>query len=63
MEAGSELTLRVSDNCAGIAAKSPASRRSGLANLAERTAELGGKLVIGPAEGGGTQLDWQVPVS
>ena len=32
-------------------------------NMAERAADLGGKLVIGPAEGGGTQLDWRVPVS
>ena len=60
VDAGSDLTLRVSDNGVGMG---PASRRSGLANLAERAAELGGKLVIGPAEGGGTQLDWRVPVS
>jgi signal transduction histidine kinase len=38
-------------------------RRSGLANLAERAADLGGELMIGPAEGGGTQLDWRVAVS
>jgi signal transduction histidine kinase len=36
-------------------------RRSGLANLAERAAELDGKLEITSA-GGGTQLDWRVPL-
>ena len=37
-------------------------RRSGLANLAERATDLGGKMAVGPAEGGGTELDWRVPV-
>ena len=60
VEVGSELVLRVSDNGVGIG---PATRRSGLANLAERAAELGGKLTIGRAESGGTQLDWRVPMS
>jgi signal transduction histidine kinase len=38
-------------------------RRSGLANMAERAADLGCKLMIGRGEGSGTQLDWRVPVS
>ena len=38
-------------------------RRSGLANLAERAEQLGGTLKIGPADGGGTELQWQVPLA
>ncbi len=53
------LALRVRDNGTGMGSST---RRSGLANLAERATELGGKLEITPAEGGGTQLDWRVPL-
>ena len=60
VEIGDELILRVRDDGTGMG---QTTRRSGLANMAERAADLGGKLVIGPAEGGGTQLDWRVPVS
>ena len=60
VDVGSDLTLRVSDNGVGMG---PATRRSGLANLAERAADLGGKLAIGPGEDGGTRLDWRVPMS
>ena len=57
--ADTELALRVRDNGTGMG---NSTRRSGLANLAERATELGGKLEITPAEGGGTQLDWRVPL-
>ena len=60
VEVGSELVLRVRDDGIGMG---PATRRSGLANMAERAADLGGKLVIEVAEGGGTQLVWRVPIS
>jgi signal transduction histidine kinase len=60
VDVGSDLALRVSDNGVGIG---PAIRRSGLANLADRAADLGGKLAIGPGEDGGTRLDWRVPMS
>jgi signal transduction histidine kinase len=60
VDVGSDLALRVSDNGVGMG---PATRRSGLANLADRAAELGGKLAIGPGEDGGTRLDWRVPMS
>ncbi len=59
VQADTELALRVRDNGAGMGSST---RRSGLANLAERATELGGKLAITPAEGGGTQLDWRVPL-
>jgi two-component system, NarL family, sensor histidine kinase DevS len=60
VESGSGLSLRVTDNGAGMG---EGTRRSGLANLAERAGELGGRMQVGPADGGGTELDWQVPVS
>jgi len=60
VEVGDELILKVRDDGAGMG---QSTRRSGLANMAERAADLGGKLVVGPAEGRGTRLDWRVPVS
>jgi signal transduction histidine kinase len=57
---GDQLVLRVRDDGSGMG---QVTRRSGLANLAERAADLGGELMIGPAQGGGTQLEWRVPVS
>jgi signal transduction histidine kinase len=60
VEVGDELILTVRDDGAGMGQDT---RRSGLANMAERAADLGGKLLVGPAEGGGTRLDWRVPVS
>lgn len=53
------LTVLVKDNGRGIR---PGSRRSGLANMADRAVGLGGRLRIAPADGGGTELEWQVPV-
>jgi len=63
VEANSELTLRVADDGSGI--KSDV-RRSGLANMYERAALLGGTLQIAPADdetGTGTVLLWRVPLS
>jgi signal transduction histidine kinase len=56
---GDELVLRVRDNGKGLGGST---RRSGLANLADRASELGGVLRVGPAEGGGTDLEWRAPV-
>ena len=53
------LTVLVRDNGRGIG---ETSRRSGLANLANRAEQLGGKLRASPADGGGTELVWKVPV-
>ncbi len=58
VEMGAELVLRVTDNGAGLG---PSTRRSGLANLAERAGGLGGRLQVTAAEGGGTELVWRVP--
>jgi signal transduction histidine kinase len=54
-----DVCLRVVDNGVGLADR--ASNGNGLANIAERAAELGGSCVVKPAEGGGTFLEWRVP--
>jgi signal transduction histidine kinase len=53
------LTVLVRDNGSGIP---EGTRRSGLANMADRAAKLGGVLRLSPAGGGGTELEWKVPV-
>jgi signal transduction histidine kinase len=53
------LTVLVRDNGRGIA---QGGRRSGLANMADRAEQLGGQLRLSAAAGGGTELQWQVPV-
>jgi signal transduction histidine kinase len=58
VETGTDLVLMVKDNGVGI---TRTTRRSGLANLAERAADLGGTLRTA-AEGGGTELEWRVPL-
>ena len=65
--ADADLVLVVKDNGVGIA---PGGRRSGLRNLSERAAGLGGSLTIGHGNGsdgdddgdGGTELVWRVPL-
>jgi signal transduction histidine kinase len=59
IEAGRDLVLVVRDDGIGMG---NVTRRSGLANLAERAGELGGALKISPSAGGGTELHWQVPL-
>jgi signal transduction histidine kinase len=57
--AGTELKLLVRDDGSGI---TQTSRRSGLANLAQRAEQHGGTLTVGPASNGGTELCWRVPL-
>ncbi len=57
VECGSGLVLRVRDNGKGLGGST---RRSGLANLAERASALGGVLLVGPGASGGTELEWRV---
>ena len=59
VEVGTELILVVRDNGIGIR---DTARRSGLGNLAERAEMLGGAMHAGPADGGGTTLEWRVPL-
>ncbi|MFG2969455.1 MULTISPECIES: GAF domain-containing protein [unclassified Streptomyces] len=57
---GRDLLLTVRDDGVGIP---PDGRRSGLRNMAERAAELGGSLEWDCPDGGGTTLVWRVPVA
>jgi signal transduction histidine kinase len=59
VDAGGDLTLVVRDDGVGLR---DITRRSGLANLGERAEQLGGTLKVGSADGGGTELHWQVPL-
>ena len=59
VQAAETLSLTVTDNGTGIR---PGGRRSGLVNLERRAAECGGSLRVAGAAGGGTQLEWQVPL-
>jgi len=59
IEAGSSLVLVVRDDGRGM---DGSTRRSGLANLAQRAQQLGGVMTVGPAEGGGTEVCWRVPL-
>jgi two-component system, NarL family, sensor histidine kinase DevS len=58
--ANGDVVLVVRDNGVGI---TQGGRRSGLRNLEERAAALGGSLVTRPAEDGGTELIWKVPLT
>jgi signal transduction histidine kinase len=60
VEAGTDLVVVVSDNGSGM---NDTTRRSGLANLAERARQLGGTMDVAPVAGvGGTELRWRVPL-
>lgn len=56
----SDVLLRVTDDGVGLP---EGGRRSGLRNLADRAAELGGTFTAGPGPGSGTELTWRVPIS
>jgi len=60
VQAGPDLIIVVSDDGVGMGGST---RRSGLANLAERAGQLGGTLQVGPAGERGTELRWQVPLA
>jgi two-component system, NarL family, sensor histidine kinase DevS len=60
VERGPDLSLRMRDNGKGIG---KTTRRSGLANLAGRASRLGGQFHVGAADGGGTELEWSVPLT
>jgi signal transduction histidine kinase len=59
VDAGDELTVTVRDNGTGIP---ETGRRSGLANLADRAARLGGSMRATAAGTGGTELEWRIPL-
>jgi two-component system sensor histidine kinase DevS len=53
------LTLDVNDDGVGLPPDAP---RSGLTNMEQRAALLGGTFTVGPGEQGGTELRWTVPL-
>src|SRR4051794_3349297 len=54
-----EVVLLVTDNGKGI---TDGGRRSGLANLERRAADLGGSFTAAPGSSGGTVVRWSVPL-
>jgi signal transduction histidine kinase len=60
VEAGDELTISVVDDGVGMP---PAVARSGLRNLEQRAAALGGTCSVTAEPDGGTRLTWQVPLA
>ena len=61
VEVDADVCVRVRDDGVGPpAAGTPRGR--GLANMASRAARLGGGMTLQPAAGGGTMLEWRVPL-
>lgn len=60
VEANQDIVLRVSDNGRGLSQVSEG-QGYGLRNMRTRAEALGGTLHIGPAEDGGTVVEWRVP--
>jgi signal transduction histidine kinase len=59
LRAGDDVSLVVADDGQGL---QDVSRRSGLGNLEERAAQLGGSMKVESAPGAGTTLSWRVPL-
>jgi signal transduction histidine kinase len=59
VQAGPDLVVVIHDDGAGLTG---AGQWSGLANLTSRAAELGGSLLVAPAAGAGTRVEWRVPL-
>jgi signal transduction histidine kinase len=58
--AGGRFELVVADDGRGLGV---VTRRSGLKNVEQRAAALGGTCEVGPSDDGGTRLRWAVPLS
>jgi len=59
VSAGKELVLRVTDDGTGLGR---VTRSSGLRNLQRRAESLRGTLAVNCHEGGGTCLEWRIPL-
>ncbi len=60
VEVGDEVVLRVEDDGCGVRAGSAPGH--GLANMDQRAARLGGGCDVSPRSGGGTVVEWRVPL-
>ncbi len=58
LRAGDEVVLTVTDDGTGYR---PGARSSGVRNMAERAAALGGTCTVTDRDAGGTELVWRVP--
>jgi signal transduction histidine kinase len=58
LEVGDEVVLTVRDDGVGY---QPGERRSGVRNMTERAATLGGTCWVASRDGGGTEVVWRVP--
>ena len=59
VEAGADLVLRVADDGRGIG---PVAIESGLRNMRERAEAFGGSSLVVARDGGGTLVEWRVPL-
>ncbi|MGB5757526.1 MAG: response regulator, partial [Acidimicrobiales bacterium] len=61
------LVVSVTDNGRGIGASGVTSNDDltghGLVNMAERASQLAGRFHLGPGPGGGTRIEWRVPLN
>ena len=57
-----QAACSASSSVTTAAASPDTSRRSGLANLAQRAEHYGGTLTVGAGQHGGTELRWRVPL-
>jgi signal transduction histidine kinase len=62
LDVADEVVLRVTDNGVGPAGEQGAGG-FGLRNMRSRAESMGGRLAMEPAMGGGTRLEWRVPIS
>jgi len=62
IEAGC-FVLRVTDNGCGFSLESPQTERSGLVNMNERLAEIGGSVVIHSYNSSGTEVEFRLPLA
>jgi PAS domain S-box-containing protein len=60
LSVGDEVSLRVTDDGVGLPPDVP--RGHGLSNLEQRARSLGGVCEVSPRPGGGTIVDWRVPL-
>jgi signal transduction histidine kinase len=57
-----DLTVQVDDNGSGATPDTTSGGGSGIAGMRERTAALGGRLEVGPRQGGGFRVRAQLPM-